>query len=127
MHDGNAQGRRVLLVDDEEILRRLLARMLADDGWDVVQAENGARALDVTQGLDGTLSLVVTDVHMPVMNGLEFARAFRQHHPGIPILYITGRDWDETVDLDVTPGILLRKPFHTEVFLDTVRRAIHRH
>jgi CheY-like chemotaxis protein len=115
--------RTVLLIDDEEVLRRLLSRMLADAGWNVVQAENGAKALDAAEQLDGELGLVVTDLHMPVMDGVEFARAFRPHHPDIPILYITGGDWSECLDSDVPSGLLLRKPFHTDVFLDAVKRA----
>jgi CheY-like chemotaxis protein len=118
--------RKVLLVDDEEVLRSLLSRMLADAGWDVIQAENGAQALDAARGLDGQLGLVVTDVHMPVMDGVEFARAFRPLHPDIPILYITGRDGAETHGPDVPPGMLLRKPFHAEEFIATVQRVVDR-
>ena len=90
--DPTTQQPTILLVDDEEFLRRLLARVLGGAGFDVVQAENGAAALRAAVGLDGTLRLVVTDIHMPVMNGIEFAREFRPHHPAVPVLFITGRD-----------------------------------
>ena len=113
----------VLLVDDEELLRRLLSRMLLEAGFTVVDAENGRQALEIARDLDGQLGLVVTDLHMPVMDGLEFAREFRPIRPSVPILFITGRDlpersasghaWDEDV---------LRKPFAAEVFLDAVTR-----
>ncbi len=82
----------VLVVDDEELLRRLLSRVLADAGFGVVEAENGAAALETARRLKGGLGLVVTDIHMPVMDGLEFARALRPLQPTVPILFITGRD-----------------------------------
>lgn len=115
----------VLLVDDEELLRRLLSRMLLEAGFTVVDAENGRQALDIARDLDDKLGLVVTDLHMPVMDGLEFARALRPIRPSVPILFITGRDlpersasgngWDDDV---------LRKPFAAEVFLDAVTRLV---
>ena len=91
-HDPTTQQPTILLVDDEEFLRRLLARVLGGAGFGVVEAENGAAALRAAVGLDGALKLVVTDIHMPVMNGIEFAREFRPHHPAVPVLFITGRD-----------------------------------
>ncbi len=82
----------VLLVDDEEILRRLLARALAGVGFQVLEAANGAEALKTALTLKGKLSLVVTDIRMPVMDGLDFALAFRPHFPTVPILFMTGKE-----------------------------------
>jgi two-component system cell cycle sensor histidine kinase/response regulator CckA len=118
----------VLLVDDEELLRRLLSRMLLEAGFTVMDAENGQRALEIARALDGELSLVVTDLHMPVMDGLEFARQFRSLHPLVPILFISGRDLPERpLSLESWCTDMLRKPFHTEVFLDAVGRLLARH
>jgi two-component system cell cycle sensor histidine kinase/response regulator CckA len=115
----------VLLVDDEDFLRRLLSRMLLEAGFTVVDAENGKRALEIARALDGELGLVVTDLHMPVMGGLEFAREFRSFHPLVPILFISGRDLPEhPVSPDGWDGNLLRKPFGTEVFLEAVARTL---
>lgn len=114
----------ILLVDDEEFLRRLLARVLDGAGFDVVQAENGAAALKAVVGLDGALRLVVTDIHMPVMNGIEFAREFRPHHPAVPVLFITGRDPGITDDPAYFDGHLLRKPFRSDAFLAAVGRLL---
>ena len=110
----------VLLADDEELLRRLLSRILAEAGFDVVEAENGAVALETARRLDGALGLVVTDVHMPVMSGLEFARAFQPLHPTVPILFITGRDLPAISPPEVPAAGLLRKPFRSEAFLQAV-------
>jgi CheY-like chemotaxis protein len=114
----------ILLVDNEEFLRRLLARVLGGAGFDVIEAENGAAALRAAAGLDRALRLVVTDIHMPVMNGIEFARAFRPHHPTVPVLFITGRDSAITDDPAYFDGHLLRKPFRSETFLAAVSRLL---
>jgi DNA-binding response OmpR family regulator len=114
-------GATVLLVDDEELLRRLLSRMLVEAGFGVVEAENGAVAMETARRLDGALRLVVTDIHMPVMDGLEFARQFRPLHPSVPILFITGRDLPPNPDGSALAADFLRKPFRSEAFLARVR------
>ncbi len=117
-------GATILLVDDEELLRRLMSRMLIEAGFGVVDAENGAVALRAADRLDGQLRLVVTDIHMPVMTGPEFARELRTTRPDIPILYISGRDAGPSLDPGAPTGPLLRKPFKTEALIETVRRLI---
>jgi two-component system, cell cycle sensor histidine kinase and response regulator CckA len=114
----------VLLVDDEDLLRRLFSRVLTDAGFPVVEAENGAVALEVARKIDGTLGLVVTDIHMPVMSGIEFARQFRPLHPTVPILFVTGRDLPATPDSEVPESALLRKPFRGEAFLAAVCQLV---
>ena len=61
---------------------------------------------------------------MPVMNGIEFAREFRPHHPAVPVLFITGRDTGITDDPAYFDGHLLRKPFRSEVFLAAISRLL---
>jgi CheY-like chemotaxis protein len=114
----------VLLVDDEEFLRRLLSRILTEAGFGVVEAENGAVALETARRINGGLRLVVTDVHMPVMDGMEFARRFRPLHPAVPILFITGRDLPASPDEPVPSKELLRKPFQSEAFLAMVSQLV---
>ena len=122
--DPNALRRTALLVDDEELLRRLLSRILDEAGFGVVEAENGQAALSTARIMNGTLDLVVTDIHMPVMNGLEFARKFRPLHPTVPILFITGRDLNEPTLEPEGEIALLRKPFRVDAFLDAVARTL---
>jgi CheY-like chemotaxis protein len=118
-----SQKPKILLVDDEQLVRELLARLLAYSGFAVEEAENGAAALQMARQLDGSLSLVVTDINMPVMNGLDFARALRSTDPRIPFLFITAVD----PALIHEPGLraeILVKPFTPDVFLETVSRMI---
>jgi two-component system, cell cycle sensor histidine kinase and response regulator CckA len=114
----------VLLVDDEELLRRLLSRMLLGAGFTVIDADNGRRALELARGADRDLCLAITDIHMPEMDGLEFAREFRPLHPSVPILFITGRDLPESSEAENLNGDVLRKPFKTETFLEAVARLL---
>jgi two-component system, cell cycle sensor histidine kinase and response regulator CckA len=115
------------LADDEEPVRQLMARILADAGWRVVEAENGAAALEAAGEVDGSLRLVVTDIHMPVMDGLEFAKAFRVSHPTVPIVFVTGRTTNTIASLCETDGraTVLGKPFTVETLLHIVSQALH--
>jgi CheY-like chemotaxis protein len=117
------QKPKILLVDDEQLVRELLARLLTYSGFAVEEAENGAAALQAARRLDGSLSLVVTDINMPVMNGLEFARALRSTDPRIPFLFITAVD----PTLIHEPGLraeILEKPFTPDAFVEMVTRMI---
>lgn len=114
----------VLVVDDEALLRRLLSRILADAGFGVLEAENGASALETARQLDGGLGLVVTDINMPVMDGLELARELRPLHPSVPILFITGRELPPLAPGEVAERWLLRKPFRAEAFLQAVAELV---
>ena len=82
----------ILVVDDEELVRSVIARTLEDAGFAVLQAEHGEAALRVVRDFVGVLALAVVDMNMPVMTGSEFAREFRPMHPSVPVLFITGRE-----------------------------------
>jgi len=80
---------RVLIVDDEEPIRRLVERVLQSAGYATKLAACGADALVVAYGLD-PIHLLITDMMMPEMNGDEVARRLRQKHPALKVLYYTG-------------------------------------
>jgi DNA-binding response OmpR family regulator len=115
-----------LLVEDDEMLRRLLARTLDDAGCRVLQAENGAVALKITRRLSRSVSLVLADINMPVMNGLEFAKLFRPLYPSVPILFMTGAlpAASDSIPLREVAARLLLKPFGAEVLLEAVRSML---
>lgn len=100
---------RVMLVDDEEIVRRAAAEMLSDIGYTVVQAGSAAEALTLIER-DGAADLVLTDYKMPGMNGVELATAIRKIRPDIPILLITGFASQSDRPLDASLP-RLAKPF----------------
>ena len=82
---------RVLVVEDEELIRLILAEVLADEGFHVVEAGTGDEAAGLLDGPDG-FHAVVTDIHMPgSRDGLAVGRHARNRHPCIPVVYCTGR------------------------------------
>jgi len=84
-----AELRTVLVVDDEEPIRRFVARVLRDDGWQTVLAKDGADAVAVAATMEH-LDLLVTDLMMPNMNGDELARQLQTNERDLPVLYLTG-------------------------------------
>jgi DNA-binding NtrC family response regulator len=102
---------RVLLVDDNPMLRRVMRRALEQAGVEVVEASNGQDALALAQ--QGHFGLVVTDVEMPVMDGLELLSRLSTAQPDLPVVLMSG-----SFDAWVTEGAthpaareFLRKPF----------------
>ena len=80
---------RVLVVDDEEPVRRFVARVLQGGGYETLVAEDGPAAIAIAEK-EGPLAILVTDLMMPQMNGDELAGRMRQMQPGLKILYLTG-------------------------------------
>jgi DNA-binding response OmpR family regulator len=116
----------ILLIEDEADLRGLLSRTLEQLHYGVVEASNGELGLQAARRLAGMLCLVVTDINMPVMSGVEFAREFRPLQPRVPILFITGLDSRVTLpETTRLGGELLLKPFGPDLFLETVTRLLH--
>ena len=81
--------RTVLVVDDEEGIRKFLNRVLESAGYRTVMAANGPEALRAAESIS-TLDMVVTDVMMPEMSGCELARRLRLSNPDMKVLYVTG-------------------------------------
>jgi CheY-like chemotaxis protein len=111
----------VLVVDDDAMLRDLLARVIAEAGYRVLTAGDGDEALALAGTLDGQLQLVVTDVRMPVMDGVTLARHLTEINPRLPVLFVSG-----FVPLagEPLPGPLLAKPFTPNDLLRHVRRLL---
>ena len=81
---------RILVADDEEGLRLLVARALALDGHEVTTANDGAEALDLLVREKGAFELLLTDIRMPVMDGIALALAAARDHPAVTVLLMTG-------------------------------------
>jgi two-component system, cell cycle response regulator CpdR len=81
---------RVLIADDEDSMRTLVARAIAMDGHDTVTAEDGAEALEILIREQGAFDLLLTDIQMPVMDGIALALTAARDFPDLTILLMTG-------------------------------------
>ncbi|MCK1652872.1 response regulator [Bradyrhizobium sp. 149] len=81
---------KILIADDEDSMRQLVARAIAMDGHEIVTAQDGAEALDILTRADGGFDLLLTDIQMPVMDGIALALAVARDFPGLTILLMTG-------------------------------------
>jgi CheY-like chemotaxis protein len=104
---------RVLIADDEESMRQLVARAVAMDGHETTTAEDGAEALDILIRNNGAFDLLLTDIKMPVMDGIALALAAARDFPKLTILLMTGfADQRERASgLDAIVHDVVTKPF----------------
>ena len=115
MTSGQSRNQTVLLVEDDAMLRGILAEALAADGFAVLTAETGEQALAIARTLDGQLALVVTDILLPEMDGLDLAADLASLKAPPAVLFISG----VTPKQDM-PGPLLAKPFGPSAFLKQI-------
>jgi len=117
----------ILLVEDEDIARGVLADVLRHAGYDVIEAKNALDAFSVdTRG--APIHLIVTDIMMPGIDGLQLLQRFRGRYPAIRVLVISGNpDFEGPIDsLERTPTAFLGKPFNGYDLLHTVEWLLHR-
>ncbi len=104
---------RILIADDEESMRLLVARAIAMDGHEIVTAEDGAEALDILNRDNGAFDLLLTDIKMPVMDGIALALAVARDFPRLTVLMMTGfADQRERASgLEAIVHDIITKPF----------------
>jgi len=119
----NTSKGRVLLVEDEAALRRAFARMLEEAGFTVVQAADGRQAIDALAA--GAFEVVLTDVSMPGMDGIQLLRAARERDLDVPVILISGNPTVESAVQAVQYGALqyLIKPVDSRSLVEIVEKA----
>lgn len=117
---------RVLLAEDDASISEPLARALRREGYEVEVREDGPTAVDA--GLQGGIDLVVLDLGLPGMDGLEVARRLRSEGHAVPILILTARadEVDTVVGLDAGADDYVTKPFGMDELLARLRAAVRR-
>jgi two-component system, cell cycle response regulator CpdR len=104
---------RVLIADDEDSMRTLVARAIAMDGHDIVTAQDGAEALEILTREDGAFDLLLTDIQMPIMDGIALALSAARDFPGLTILLMTGfaDQRERASNLSAIAHDVITKPF----------------
>ena len=123
-----SESPRVLLVDDDAAVRRALAAMLQRNGIQVREAESAAEVIELDQKGELACDVLLSDVRMPGMDGVELALVMRSCQPQLPILLMSGfvEDAQQLARLEDTDIPLLAKPIKADVLLSTIKGLIQR-
>ena len=113
----------ILSVDDDEAVRRFTRRVLMQQGFHVIEAGDGAEALEVASAYVQPIDLLLTDVIMPKVNGLVLAQELLQERPGIRVLYMSGYVEKSILLAKHPESILIQKPFTPETLIAAVRQV----
>jgi CheY-like chemotaxis protein len=121
-------GKTILFVDDEPEVLRLAVSELERRGYSVIGAANSSQALSAVNARHGEVDLLVTDVVMPGMNGIELAEAITKRYADIPVLFVSGHLDEQIADRHPLPegAQLLPKPFTPDELSARVLRALSR-
>jgi CheY-like chemotaxis protein len=117
---------RILVAEDDDTIRNLVVRALSEDGHELTAAANGAAALDALNQQNGGFDLLLTDVKMPIMDGIALALAAGRDHPDVAIMLMTGfADQRERAHgLDALVHDVIAKPFTVDQIKGAVREAL---
>jgi EAL domain-containing protein (putative c-di-GMP-specific phosphodiesterase class I) len=124
---GDTRGHRLLVVDDDEALLRATARHLRKSGFDVTAATDGEEGVACLS--EATFDVILSDISMPGMNGIEFLRKVREHDLDIPVLLMTGDPSLDTALHAIEYGAFgyVAKPFDPDELVTRLRRAATLH
>ena len=114
----------VLLVDDDDALRGFVRRILTSNGYHVIEASDGAEALEVAVAHAGRVHLLLTDIIMPKVNGLVLAERLLRERPDLSVLYMSGYVERSILMAKHPDSILLQKPFTPDSLIKAVRQVL---
>jgi len=119
---------RVLVIDDEEDVREVLRLHLESEGYNVLEAENGEDGISVLRSEDNLINVgvILCDIRMPKVNGIECIDFLRKEAPGIPIVVVTGYPDTEMATNLMKKGVkdYLVKPVEKDKLLGTVNKLV---
>jgi CheY-like chemotaxis protein len=110
-----------LLVDDEKAIRAYVAMVLEQEGFQVLEADDGIDALALLRRMGGMVDILVTDVSMPRMTGIELVSVVNMEFPGIPVVYVSGLGLQHELDNPRRRVMFVQKPFTPKAMRDAVR------
>jgi CheY-like chemotaxis protein len=121
----SARGETILLAEDEPGVRKYTRRILERHGYTILEAANGVEALALARSQPGTIHLLLTDIIMPMMGGVELTETFNAEFPGIPVLFMSAytdqimRHWNVL-------SAYIQKPYNLSDLLTQVRELLDR-
>jgi DNA-binding NtrC family response regulator len=118
-----AGNRVILVVDDEESVRLLLSTLLERDAYEVLLANDGQHALEVSRRHRGDINAVITDYRMPRLDGLQLAKTLTKERPGIRVMIMSGR-MSNPEALRQCGYPMVAKPFTISGLLATLKRCL---
>ncbi len=124
MNDVKKKAKRILVVDDKKNIRLLLNELLSSMGYRVLQAEDGKEAIGLVE--IGSIDLVMTDLKMPKMDGIQLTRAIRRIRPDLPIIVYSAHRFIDTAPAALKAGAneYLAKPFLRTKIEQAVERLL---
>jgi DNA-binding NtrC family response regulator len=116
----------VLLAEDDDIVRESLRLLLESNDFTLLQARDGEEALRLFRTHQGTIDLLITDLAMPNMNGRELVKRVKVFHPGLPVMYISGKHSSPLLKQAVLNegASFLSKPFSYKKLIEKVRELL---
>jgi len=121
---------KIMIVDDEEEIRRTIKRQLKDTGYEIIEASNGEEAIRLI-GVENVLILdaIICDIRMPKINGVEAIAHFRKEYPSIPVIVLTGFPDVSLAAKFIKDGAFeyLVKPVEKEKLVEVVAKAVKQH
>lgn len=120
---------RVLVIDDQEPIRRIIRRALENEGHEVLDASDGELGMALLDRAPAPVDVVITDIFMPGMDGIQTLREIRRRFPSIKVIAISGGDSSGLLDLRQDAELLgavksVHKPFTAREIVDAVRDAL---
>lgn len=118
----------ILVVDDEERMRKLIKDFLTNKGYHILQAEDGEKALEIYQENKSKIMLVLLDVMMPKLDGWSVLRQIRQENKELPIIMLTarGEEQDELFGFELGVDEYISKPFSPKILVARVEAILKR-
>ena len=116
----------ILVVEDDPALRDTFKAVIKDAGFHVIVAEHGLQAIDIFQTHADEISVVITDINMPLMKGTELTDHLKNINPDIKIIFMSGftGGLESAGNLFESRSVILQKPFRTQVLLKTIREVL---
>ena len=118
---------KILVVDDEARMRKLVKDFLTKDNFEVVEAEDGSQALDIFYE-QKDIALIILDVMMPKMDGFKMAKEIRKLSPIVPLLFLTAKSTIDDIEegFEIGANDYLKKPFELRELIVRIKALLRR-